>query len=118
MASKQLKDVRPIVDAILKERKRMSVTDAEGNPFRYGEAFRGGLRYALRIIEQAPVESAAPGWVSVKDRLPGETGSYIICTANHAVCTARYYAKSGLFNGVAGRHAAYWMPLPEPPKEG
>lgn len=77
----------------------------------------GSTNVILSVIQNAPAATSAPEWVSVKDRLPGETGSYIICTENHAVCTARYYAKSGLFNGVAGRHATYWMPLPEPPKE-
>lgn len=57
-----------------------------------------------------------PEWYCVHDIIPGETKSYIICTENGAVCTARWYERSNSFNGVAGRHALYWMPLPEPPR--
>lgn len=57
------------------------------------------------------------GWVSVKDRLPDEDGSTLICTKNGKVCTARFYKRQGGWNAYAGRNAAYWKPLPEPPKE-
>ena len=58
------------------------------------------------------------GWISVKDFLPEKTGSTLICTKNGAVCTAKYYKGQQKWNGYAGKNAAYWMPLPEPPKEG
>lgn len=61
------------------------------------------------------VKSNIPRWVSVADAVPGETGSYIVCTDRGAVCTARFYAEGGIFAGVAGRHVTHWMPLPEPP---
>lgn len=57
------------------------------------------------------------GWVSVRDRMPDEDGSTLICTKNGRVCTARFYKHQGGWNAYAGRNAAYWMPLPTPPKE-
>lgn len=53
----QLKDVTPIIKAILKERDNIPLTiDTERylpnpRPNQYGSAMRGGLRKALRIIE-------------------------------------------------------------------
>ena len=58
------------------------------------------------------------GWVSVKDRMPDEDGSTLICKKNGKVCTARFYKQQGGWNAYAGRNAAYWMPLPEPPEGG
>lgn len=31
-------------------------------------------------------------WISVEERLPEASGSYIICTKNGSVCTAHFYA--------------------------
>lgn len=80
-------------------------------------------RDALAYIQQ--LEAAQPKWISVADRKPTETGSYIVCTDRNAVCTARYYAQTtfggsvqnGYFSGKIGKRITHWMPLPEPPKE-
>ena len=62
----QLKDVTPIIKAILDERNKIPLMI---NTERYipnwqpnlnGNAMRGGIRKALRIIEQAPVVEAVP----------------------------------------------------------
>lgn len=62
----QLKDVTPIIKAILDERNKIPLMI---NTERYipnwqpnlnGNAMRGGIRKALRIIEQAPVVDAVP----------------------------------------------------------
>ena len=57
------------------------------------------------------------GWISARDRLPEAEGSTLICTEKGAVCTAKFYPKTGKWNGWAGKNARYWMPLPEGPKE-
>lgn len=60
----QLKNVTPIITAILQERDAIPllvVRDrylANREPNKHGNAMRGGLRKALRIIEQAPVVDA------------------------------------------------------------
>lgn len=56
-------------------------------------------------------------WINVKDRLPEENGSTLVCTDRWKVCTARFYAEKKWWNGVLGPHILYWMPLPEIPKE-
>ena len=62
----QLKDVTPIIKAILDERNKIPLLI---NTERYipnwqpnlnGNAMRGGIRKDLRIIEQAPVVDAVP----------------------------------------------------------
>jgi Lar family restriction alleviation protein len=55
-------------------------------------------------------------WISIEEQLPGESGSYLICTKNRAVCTAHFYSESGKFSAPSGKNAVYWMPLPKPPK--
>lgn len=62
----QLKDVTPIIKAILEERDKIPcVIDKERyipnpQPYHDGNFMRGGIRKALRIIEQAPVVEAVP----------------------------------------------------------
>lgn len=55
-------------------------------------------------------------WISVEERLPETSGSYIVCTDKGGVCTAHFYADCGRFNAPFGKSVVYWMPLPEPPK--
>ena len=80
----------------------------------YRESVCEGLEIAMKTVEDAPTVS---GWVSVKDGLPDEDGSTLICTKNGKVCTARFYKRQGGWNAYAGRNAEYWMPLPKPQKE-
>lgn len=60
----QLKNVTPIIAAILQERDAIPLLIVKDRylpyrePNQHGNAMRGGLRKALRIIEQAPVVDA------------------------------------------------------------
>lgn len=63
-------------------------------------------------------------WIPVTERLPERTGSYIVCTDNGAVCTARYYydLPMGLryeephWNSRRmQRHITHWMEMPKSP---
>ena len=62
----QLKDVTQIIADILRERGSIPLTVdrerylSDPRPFKEGNWLRGGLRKALRIIEQAPVIDAIP----------------------------------------------------------
>lgn len=55
-------------------------------------------------------------WVSVEERLPDKTGSYIVCTAKNTVYCAKYYANGKHFGIEMNTHITHWMPLPDPPK--
>ena len=62
-------------------------------------------------------------WISVKDRLPEESGMYIV-TANdgHAqrVSFVQWQKKNRMWNLTGARsywRVTHWMPLPKPPKE-
>lgn len=55
-------------------------------------------------------------WTPIEDGLPEGDCSTLICTANGSVCQARYYAAKKAWNGIAGKHAKFWMPLPLPPE--
>ena len=63
-------------------------------------------------------------WISVKERLPEESGMYIV-TANdgHAqrVSFVQWQKKNRMWNLNGARsywRVTHWMPMPEPPKEG
>lgn len=76
------------------------------------------LKHQIKALES----ESRHEWRNVKADPPKTDGSYIICTDNYAVCTARYYAskkgrKRDYFTGAAGRHAKHWLPLPEPPED-
>lgn len=75
----------------------------------YDEGYRAGL------------EAAQPKWISVEERLPEESGSYLVCTRRSDAFTAHFYLNTNEwkphFAGSAGMHITHWMPAPEPPKE-
>ena len=63
-------------------------------------------------------------WISVKDALPKDAGTYIIVDC-YGIVRSRHFCKGqGRFAGYwhANNSAKYgnpthWMPMPEPPKE-
>lgn len=69
----------------------------------------------------AKLEAAQPRWNNVKDGIPKEEGKYIVCTERGRVYCTRFYKGGGcegIFKTDINTHITYWMPLPEPPKEG
>lgn len=69
-------------------------------------------------------------WISVKERLPDEDGSYIVRTTTGAVTTARFYVGKTYppthfrpteyrspTKWQSNRNVTHWMPLPEAPNE-
>lgn len=61
-------------------------------------------------------------WVSVKDRLPEESGMYIV-TANdghaHRVSFVQWQKKNRMWNLTGARsywRVTHWMPMPQAPK--
>lgn len=62
------------------------------------------------------------GWISVKDSLPGKSGTYLIKDKYH-VTIAWYRTDQKDWMGLdcviyADGYISHWMPLPEPPMEG
>lgn len=62
-------------------------------------------------------------WIPVKERLPEESGSYLIVDSGHV--TEAYYGKEWAGDNWTDPvemymtfHPTHWMPLPEPPKGG
>ena len=62
-------------------------------------------------------------WISVKDRLPGKKGDYIVnCHYRYNDGFVRNYVTVIHFRGktqwaTCNESISHWMPLPEPPKE-
>lgn len=68
---------------------------------------------------------AGSKWISVNDRLPEVTGSYLVCTDKDKVCTSKFYIDlpTGLRyedphwnNPSMNKHITHWAFLPEPPE--
>ena len=77
----------------------------------------------VKLQEQIAELRSAQEWVSDSDRLPEESGMYIV-TANdgHAqrVSFVQWQKKNRMWNLTGARsywRVTHWMPLPEPPKE-
>lgn len=61
-------------------------------------------------------------WISVKDRLPTESGAYLVSykfESEHRYFGVHDYYVGERFQheGFRGLKVTHWMPLPEPPKE-
>ena len=72
----------------------------------------------MKAYDVEPVQQ----WISVKDRLPEESGMYIV-TANdgHAqrVSFVQWQKKNRMWNLTGARsywRVTHWMPMPQPPK--
>ena len=68
------------------------------------------------------LEQDAPGWISVKDRLPETSGYYQVCTLTafyHTRCISKVYFSGSIWGSIRKRYTnvTHWMSLPEPPKE-
>ena len=76
----------------------------------------------VKLQEQIAELRSAQEWVSVEDRLPEESGMYIV-TANdgHAqrVSFVQWQKKNRMWNLTGERsywRVTHWMPMPHPPK--
>lgn len=70
-------------------------------------------------------EQTHGGWISVKDRLPEESGTVLACDRLGAFYMCEYSQKYKAFNADDNDGDMYslsaithWMPMPPPPKEG
>ena len=75
-----------------------------------------------KIAVQEVAEEYNGGWISVKDRLPDNAGSYLVIGKSGGATVTRWYVPSefypeGHFGGNSSDYIRYWMPRPEPPKE-
>lgn len=76
---------------------------------------------AARHIDQIPAADVQPvkQWVKLHDKHPDTEGSYLVCDQYGECEVAKYIPciKSWFTRKVNGE-IRYWMPLPEPPKDG
>lgn len=74
------------------------------------------------IVELQRVIDAMPRWISVKDKLPETRDYYLASTADVDMWVCEFIPSVKQWWTVPGDELhisdiAYWMPLPEPPKE-
>ena len=56
----RLIDANEVIKAILTERDKIPYELVSEKPFKHGNSMRGGIRKALRCVEQAPTVDAEP----------------------------------------------------------
>ena len=57
-------------------------------------------------------------WISVEDRLPEYSGTYLVIGKSGTPHTAHFYKGNPCYHQhFSNRYVKYWMPLPKPPKE-
>lgn len=75
----------------------------------------------IDVIKTAPAADVQPvkQWVKLHDKHPDTEGSYLVCDQYGECEVAKYIPciKSWFTHKVNGE-IRYWMPLPEPPKDG
>lgn len=85
--------------------------------------YKNGIAVARLVVMDTPT---ANGWVSVKDRLPDNSGLYLTwCKSplgNRGFYRlSDYKVGNGWYDWVhhdySDSYVVFWMPLPEPPKE-
>lgn len=109
-------------------KKILERLDEEKNKDRSGvysaiqcDALKFAYGSAKEIVQEVAGEYNN-GWISVKDRLPNKTGSYLVIGKSGGATVTRWYMPSefypeGHFGGNSSDYIRYWMPRPEPPKE-
>ena len=79
------------------------------------------LKMAIQSeIEQLPIVTPEPGWISVKNKLPCDYESVLV--AHSQGVTIAWYNGFYWEHGAASKHKSIktvkaWMPLPLPPEE-
>ena len=80
----------------------------------------------LYAIRRKIAKEPGIGWVSVKDRMPDRSGSYLVVLENvfvsYLTINVHYWnAKDEYWSGSQAHSRiigiSHWMPLPEPPEE-
>lgn len=78
---------------------------------------------AADVVEQEQESKPLKGWISVQDRLPEESGYYLVFTDIGRIALLSYSKKYQAFNAHDDSYSeeyvitvTHWMPLPNPPK--
>lgn len=97
----------------------------ENYDLNYGETLIDPCRFA-ELVEAAPTIEQ-PTWISVEDRLPIESGKYLVVREYSAWerslrdISIEYYSaefEGWFFDATKLLGVTHWMPLPELPKGG
>lgn len=79
---------------------------------------------ALSVIRHAPTVKTEPQWIPCSERLPTESGKYLVTVKNltrfwilkEPVFVCNYEFNEFMFQGWEDNEVIAWMPLPEPYK--
>ena len=87
----------------------------------YGVGYERGLEDAIGLLNAIPATDVQPvkQWVKLHDKHPDTEGSYLVCDQYGECEVAEYLPdiKSWFTHKIKGE-IWYWMPIPEPPKDG
>lgn len=107
------------VDEFMEEHKMVDTKQVYSNGIEYVPIFR----MKQWFLEHPPADVRPVRWIPVTERLPEDSGYYIVCAKDGArthVSFVQYQSRyrSWLLNGArAYWRITHWMPLPEPPRD-
>ena len=71
----------------------------------------------VETLPSADVQSV-DRWISVDDSLPPDNIPCVVVTKNNGLGVSRLMGRNKLEWTLFGKPVLYWMPVPEPPKDG
>lgn len=73
-----------------------------------------------KLLDDEPSADVQPvnQWISVNDRLPENAKPCAVVTEDNGLGVSRYMGRNRFEWTLFGELVLYWMPLPEPPKDG
>jgi hypothetical protein len=86
------------------------------------EVYTNGSRLIPTFRVEQMMEHYHHEWISVKDRMPEDDVSILICSKRKTISKATYSSSMGRYNIADSDYwyneldVTHWMPLPEPPK--
>lgn len=57
-------------------------------------------------------------WISTNESLPSDNKPYVVVTAKNGLGVSRLMGRNKLEWTLFGEPVLYWLPIPEPPKDG
>lgn len=85
-----------------------------------GDSNNDRANQIIDLFDDLPTADVQPvkQWISVNARLPENAKPCAVVTEENGIGVSRYMGINHIDWTLFGKRVLYWMPLPEPPKDG
>lgn len=97
-----------------------SIGECGADSLLFDRGQRRALINSIQDISAAKASDVQPvkQWISVNARLPENAKPCAVVTEENGIGVSRYMGINHIDWTLFGKRVLYWMPLPEPPKDG